>query len=244
MPGWVQPPVYPLMSGFFSLIIPTAWSGIVVDVIFSLAIAAVLFKFIRNHFSTELSLVAVVLLVGNPLFIYSTSQSITEPVFAFFHFLVFIILYGILFKSEYERKHVIYLGIISFLMVLTRPEGLLFSIFIFLFLLFRSGYTKRAFLYLAVFVVLMMPYGFLIQSVGGSFNITPKITYNKRLGTAIVNYLRDHPQNPRDMVSLTRIGWQGYDPVIEDTYSSRIMNNDYYLELKRRINKNPIEIKK
>ncbi len=237
MPDWVQPPFFPFLAGIFTMFLAPNWAGILADLAAFFLLLYLLYRFAKNELKLHYYWVPVFLLFVHPLVILVNSQSLTEPLFVFLHFGLFLIFFQITVKREVNFWFVLLAGELAALLVFTRPEGILSAV-LFLLILYFSKKGRRIWpVFLTIFVVILIPYGLFIKSQSGHFNVVPKISFNKRLSLVVKDYLKRNPGAIENTDRLNHYAWFAYDPAKNDLYSALIMDDNYYFHLKSKENR-------
>ena len=261
VPGWIQSPGWAILVGLLSSILSVHIAANLGTAIVSAASLLLLYYFVRKNFNTFIASLTVGILLINPLFLIGSRQGLAEPFYAFQHLILFIVVYQLFI----ERKPVILskivlLSTVSVCLFFTRSEGILYIFLIFIILLWAAikniskadnsndkiktagQYAIHIFLkplsYLLLVGILTLPYGYWIEGKSDSFDIAPKLKFNKRIGE-IPSLL--HPDKKlflTDEELFGEIAWFGLDTVTTQLYSSNILNDQYYQNIHTTITAN------
>lgn len=261
LPGWMQSPGWPFVCGVFSLVLPPQKAAPLAAVLISMLLLYVLFLFSEKNFNRRVAWLAVILFALNPQFIISARSGLSEPLYVLFHLLLFIRLYGLLIEGRrLTISGVFLLSLLSAALLLTRAEGVLYIFFIaaLLFYFYQwqgeaekrelpqkqplvtriSGSLKRLYkpaLFLIFTFVLLLPYGLWIKNKSGHFNLTPKVTFNKRIGKVAAVLKQNKDLYLRDEEVFQEMVWFGLDTNSYTLYAENILNDDYYEKLVRQL---------
>ncbi len=231
VPSWVQSPMFPILLGIFSIIIPIEICGKIVGLLALVIILVLLYKLIQSEFNEMLAWIGIVVLSINVLFFRQALITTTEPVYTAINLGIFIILYKIYRKKiQISWTKVSLLGVLSVLMMLTRPEGILYVILIIILFLKLKIFYFTIF-YISLVVLLTIPYGVFIDSKMGEYNLFPKIKYNKRIGSFIRQEIQENPKLFDESDYLEQIAWYSLDTADTEIFSQKIMDDKYYTSL-------------
>ena len=232
VPGWGQSPFFPFIIGFFTLIFSKRISGIIcVEIILILTIIFI-YRFTKKEFSREKGFLSVLLFSMNPMVFMVNGRILAESLFTLLNIVLFIYLYRLV-KKEQRLKvvQIILLSLLSVLLYMTRIEGVLYLILI-LIILYRYSSIKQVIIFIVLYGLFIIPYGYFIKTHTGNFNLFPKITYNIRLGEVIKKNIDLYEIDINKFNTKQEISWYAYDSNSNAFYNSMIMNDEYYQSLK------------
>lgn len=236
-PGWLQPPVIGYLIGIFCFIFPFKIAGYIVGIISSILILYLLFKFVRTELNYEIAVFCLVLLAINPLFMAVSLKVVAEPVYTIIHFALFSIFF-IIYKKKIKPGllQTVLISILFITLYFTRPEAILYFPII-LFMLFKYADYKKALVYVLITTLCLSAYGIYTKSHTGKFNPFPKISYNTRLGKVLSQYYNKHEDQISNMDNMSLVAWYAYDSDVKNLYSNKVMNEEYYKNFKKEIEK-------
>lgn len=232
VPGWLQPPGFPVVIGVFSLFISIHYAGLISSLLFSICIIFALNFFIKKlNFTKEIKL-SIIILCINPLFVIYCINSLSESLYTFIYLLLTIVVYLYVIKNkDCNYFHISIIATLSILLIYIRIE-LIFSIILIFILITRYISLRKAIYYFLIVVLLYLPYMFWIQNKANEFILFPKITYNMRIGKVAQKiYNRDKLTNT-DIYDIQQLGWYGFDNNTSSLYSENIMDTSYYNKIR------------
>ena len=181
-PDIIQPPLYPLLLGVFTFFLHPEYAGKITSLIFGLALIWGMFRFAKQLTGNEkLALSAALFVALDPALVAVSSQVATEALYLFLLFC----LYGLVLfylKTRTMRK-IIAAAVMTGLIYLTRPEGLLyFGIILLILLLWRKAW-RHIIVYGAIVLSFMAVYAAATYPSLGYWTISPKLNFVRAHGT-------------------------------------------------------------
>ncbi len=250
VPGWIQSPGWPFLTGIFSLLFPLQLSAILPSLAISLSILPILFIFLKKTFNVTVGVLTIGIIALNPEFLITARSGLSEPFYMFLNVLIFFRLYLLVIRRKaLSFTELILLSIATVWLIFTRSEGILYAVLIgLIFLRFSTSASSEKFLFVpsrlqGIFHVIvytlilssvLYPYGNWVKQKSGAFNIIPKLTFNMRMGNVAHMLSRQKGVDPKNEDEMEELGWFALDPHVHALYSSRILNNAYYQTLKIR----------
>lgn len=261
VPGWIQSPGWAILVGLLSSILSVHIAANLGTAIVSAASLFLLYYFVRKNFNTFIASLTVGILLINPLFLIGSRQGLAEPFYAFQHLILFIVVYQLFIERKpVTLSKIVLFSTVSVCLFLTRSEGILYIFLIFIILLwtgikniskadnsndkiksygqYATHIFQKPLSYLLLAGILTLPYGYWIEGKSDSFDIAPKLKFNKRIGE-IPSLL--HPDKKlflTDEELFSEIAWFGLDTVTTQLYSSNILNDQYYQNIHTTITSN------
>jgi Dolichyl-phosphate-mannose-protein mannosyltransferase/Alg9-like mannosyltransferase family len=238
VPGWIQPPLFPICIGIFSLVFPIEIAGHLVGTSCATLILVFLYKFTKSEFNQQSAILTVLILSINPLFLLGNVGIIAETLYTLINLLLFIYMYkNTKNKAGFRYIEVFFIGLLFAALYATRSEAILYLPII-LFVLIKYSNYKKALLFLSMATVLFCSFGFYSMQKMDEFKIAPKLTYSSRIGLLVAKYYADKG-NQTSIDEKNIFSWYGYDSTANALYSENIMNQKYFQNLE---NKFPVEI--
>ncbi len=200
-PDIIQPPLYPFLVSFFTLIFNPAFAGKMVSLIFGMLLIYAIYKFsLYLKPDRMLAAFAAWTVALHPAMISISVQAATESLYIF---IVFVSLTsGWHYIRTADTRYILLISFLWLLAYLARPEGMIYFFFFFLVLIFISIVRGKKFLhiiyYLIPFIVGVSAYSALTARQIGFVTISPKVSFvrgHARLSTYFKNYDRYTNQN-------------------------------------------------
>jgi len=194
-PDIIQPPLYPALSGIFTLFFTPELAGKVASLFFGLLLIMAVY-----HFGMYLKLPLPVVLGSawitalHPALVAVSTQAVTESLYLLLLF--YGIAYGWQVFRQPDKVKAAALGCVWLLAFLTRPEGLFFFIvhlILGLALVFRH---KLRWMHIVSFVLPFFAgsllYGAIASGEVGHFTLSPKLSYI-RVQARMARFVKSHP---------------------------------------------------
>jgi 4-amino-4-deoxy-L-arabinose transferase-like glycosyltransferase len=164
------PPVYHFTAGAsFALFGLTEYAGRVVSIIYTILFLAVLYLLVRKYFGSKLAFLAAALFSLSPYTLFSSTRVMQD-----FSMFFWLLLSVYIFSYAMERKHAwlfALTGLTAALATLSKQMGAFVMVFFILVILFSERGWKMKLKNLGVmillFSVLVVPYLYILGSVGG-----------------------------------------------------------------------------
>lgn len=180
-PDIIQPPFYPFVSGFFSLLFNPLLAGKIASLLAGLLLIVVTYRFLLRLSGKGVALAGAALTAFHPGLIAVSAQAASEAWYLLF---VALLVYdGWHFINEPSRAGAGRLALWFSLGFLTRPEMLvvvlfLLAVFTGLVLFARKKIPfKYGMGFLLPSLAVVMLYGFSVSTVLGYFTVSPKINF-------------------------------------------------------------------
>jgi len=196
-PDIIQPPLYPALSGFFTLFFNAELAGKAASLLFGLLLIMAVYRFaVYLKLPSAVVLGSAWITALHPALVAVSAQAVTESLYLLLLF--WGIVYGWkVFRQPGNTKAAI-LGFIWLLAFLTRPEGLFFftaHLFLGLVLVFRK---KLRWLHVAGFVLPFLAgslvYGMVVSAEVGHATLSPKLSYI-RVQARMARFFHAHPKS-------------------------------------------------
>ncbi len=181
-PDIIQPPLYPLTLGVFTLIFSPELSGKIASMIFGLFLIWAIFEFsLRISKNKSLAAAAAFLIAVNPAMVSVSSQVASEALFLLLLFLMFALVWLYLQKKNWQK--LLWAALATGGAFLTRPEALLyFGMIVLILLLWRKPFLHIAG-YVLIVSTVILAYSSYTHSKLGYWTISPKINFVRTHGT-------------------------------------------------------------
>ncbi len=160
------PPLYHIVTGmlFYSVFGISALTAKISALVFSMLSSIALYFLVRKTFNDKIALLSTFLFFVNTTSIFYSYRALTD--FSAWLF-VFLSVYAFAkaIKSS-NNKHFILAGILSFLATMGKRPAVILIVVLFIYGLIKKNFKGSA-LMLSVFILLMLPYGFVMLKTGG-----------------------------------------------------------------------------
>ncbi len=196
-PDIIQPPLYPFLLGIFTFILHPEYAGKVVSLIFGLALIWGMFRFtLKLTANQKLALSSALFVAVDPALVAVSSQVATEALYLFLLFCLYALVLLYLLKAPLF-KQIIAAGIVTGLVYLTRPEGILyFGLIVLVLFLWRKPW-RHVLTYMFIVFSFMAVYAFAVHSVLGYQSISPKLNFVRAQGKVSRYFLQQDRQLKR-----------------------------------------------
>ena len=188
-PDIIQPPLYPFLLGAFTFFLRPEYAGKIISLIFGLALIWAMFRFTdRLTGNQKLALSAGVFVAVNPALAAVSSQVATEALYLFLLFY----LYGtvLFYLKTRTLGKILVAGLLTGLIYLTRPEGLLyFGIILLILILWRQPW-RHLMVYGSIVLGFFLVYAVATYPSLGYWTISPKLSFIKAQGTTSRYFLQ------------------------------------------------------
>lgn len=179
-PDIIQPPLYPFLVSFFTLIFNPAFAGKVVSLIFGLLLIHAVYKFtLYLKPDRMLAACAAWAVALHPGMISISAKAATESLYIFIVFSA--ITSGWRYIRAADTGLIFRVSFLWLLAYLTRPEGMIYFFFFFLALIFIRIVQKKNWIhiiyYLLPFTIGVSAYSAVTASQLGFVTISPKVSF-------------------------------------------------------------------
>lgn len=252
VPGWIQSPGWPVISGFFTLFLAPEAAAQTASLLVSLALLGLLFFVTKKIFNGNTALLAVMIFALNPQFLISAQNALAEPVYTLLHLALFYQGYQIIIAQKKTGFGTVFgMAVLGAALMMTRTEGFLYIFLLFFLLLYLVRKDEKnkegpagslndpktlrrllkPLLFLSLVFIFILPYGFRIKNKTGNFNVLPKLTFNQRIGKVALQRAKAYDAGLQNPERFQELAWFGLDTTNYTLYAEKILDNQYYKRL-------------
>lgn len=230
-PPEIQPFLYPMMTGLFSLIFSKYHAAMALNGMFFVLFNLIFYAFLR-YLKTErpisLSLTVMMAMIPTVLYLVSAPQAEISS-FLMKLCLIFLTYYMIVHRKQTFLIY-LFLVMILFILIQIRVEQVFFVMFFLIVVPFLFHKKKWAMMItgLGLFAVLFLLQGWVYYQRTGVFSPFPKINMNMKMGQLMKAKRLQGGYNIQSQEELSDLLSYHYDPMKEDVAVKFILQPSYF----------------